>query len=181
MKILCFGASSSKESINRKFAIYASSFFPQAEIVTLDLNDYLMPIFSMDIEKESGIPERAHEFRSNLVASDGVIISFAEHNGVYATAFKNIMDWKSRIPDSKIWENKPMFVLSTSPGKRGGSNVMAVVKSHFPHQGADIQASFSLPSFYANYSAEDGITNTVFKQEFEDQVAAFKEVLNLRV
>ena len=181
MKILCFGASSSKESINKKFAIYASSLFLETEVVALDLNDFLMPIYSMDIEKESGIPEKAHEFRNHLVATDGVIISFAEHNGAYATAFKNIMDWKSRIPDSKIWEDKPMFVLSTSPGKRGGSNVMAVVKSHFPHQGADIQASFSLPSFYANYSAEEGILNTALKKESEDKVAAFQEVLNLKV
>jgi chromate reductase len=114
------------------------------------------------------------------VASDAVIISFAEHNGVYATAFKNIMDWKSRIPDSKTWEDKQMFVLSTSPGKRAGSNIMAVVKSHFPHQGTDIQASFSLPSFYANYSTTDGITSGALKQEFEDQVTAFKEALNLK-
>jgi chromate reductase len=64
MKILCFGASSSRESINRKLAIYASSIFSEAEVVILDLNDFLMPIFSVDIEKESGIPEKGRIWKS---------------------------------------------------------------------------------------------------------------------
>lgn len=181
MKILCFGASASKVSINKKLAIYASSFFSDAAIEILDLNDFLMPIFSVDVEAVSGIPEQAIKFKEHLDSCDGVIISFAEHNGVYSTAFKNIMDWKSRIPECKIWENKPMFVLSTSPGKRGGSNVMTVVRSHFPHQGADIRASFMLPSFYQSYSDTEGIVDEDLKREFEVQLTAFRDALDWKV
>jgi len=177
MKILCFGASSSKKSIYKQLAVYASTFFTEAEIEVLDLNDYAMPIFSVVLEEESGIPDKAHKFKEQLEACDGVIISFAEHNGAYATAFKNIMDWKSRIPESKIWENTPMFVLSTSPGKRGGSNVMTIVMSHFPHQGAEIISSFSLPSFYQNYSPEEGIVDVELKSGFLVQVEAFRRAL----
>ena len=180
MKILCFGASSSKASINKKLAIYSSTFFLDSEIEILDLNDFLMPIFSVDVEAELGIPEQALKFKQHLDSCHGVIISFAEHNGVYSTAFKNIMDWKSRIPECKIWEDKPMFVMSTSPGRRGGSNVMSVVRSHFPHQGADIRASYILPSFYQNYSDAEGIIDGGLKQEFEIQLAAFREALTLQ-
>ena len=39
-KVLAFGASSSKKSINKKFAIYVANCIPNAEINVIDLNDY---------------------------------------------------------------------------------------------------------------------------------------------
>ncbi|MDG1792210.1 MAG: NADPH-dependent FMN reductase, partial [Flavobacteriaceae bacterium] len=58
-KIVVFGASSSKKSINKQFSIYASTQFNNTEIIILDLNDFEMPIFSEDKELNSGIPEKA--------------------------------------------------------------------------------------------------------------------------
>ncbi len=55
-----------------------------------------MPPYSTDREKE-GIPEKAHAFKAALNRADGIIISFAEHNGAYTTAFKNVFDWISRL------------------------------------------------------------------------------------
>ena len=39
-KVLAFGASSSKKSINKRFAIYAANCIPNAEINVIDLNDF---------------------------------------------------------------------------------------------------------------------------------------------
>ena len=89
--IVAFGASSSQNSINRKLAHFAAQQVPNAHIKLLDLNDYEMPLYSTDREKE-GIPEKARGFKAALQGSDGIIISFAEHNGAYTTAFKNIYD-----------------------------------------------------------------------------------------
>ena len=57
----------------------------------------------------------------NLFCSffDLLIISFAEHNSTYTTAFKNIFDWISRIKDRKHFGEKPVFVLATAPGPGG--------------------------------------------------------------
>jgi len=44
-KIIAFGASSSKTSINKKLATYAAHLFEGATVEVLDLNDYEMPIF----------------------------------------------------------------------------------------------------------------------------------------
>ena len=49
-KIIAFGASSSKTSINKEFATYVAYQFQNASIEILDLNDYEMPIFSVDKE-----------------------------------------------------------------------------------------------------------------------------------
>ncbi|MEO8255397.1 MAG: NAD(P)H-dependent oxidoreductase, partial [Flavobacterium sp.] len=52
MKITAFGGSNSKHSINKHFATYAASLFENADVEVLDLNDFAMPLFSVDLEKE---------------------------------------------------------------------------------------------------------------------------------
>ena len=79
-KIIAFGASSSIHSINKKFATYAAYCVPNAQVTILDLNDYEMPIFSVDRQNNDGIPQPAHDFKDLIMSSDGIIISFAEHN-----------------------------------------------------------------------------------------------------
>ena len=146
-KIIAFGASSSKASINKEFATYVAYQFQNASIEILDLNDYEMPIFSVDKEKENGIPQLAQDIYAKLGSADLIIISFAEHNGAYSTAFKNILDWTSRI-NMKTFQEKPMLLLATSPGPRGGSSVLEIAKGRFPFQGGVVKGSFSLPSFF---------------------------------
>lgn len=161
MKILAFAASSSKHSINKKLATLAANTFrnicnSNAEIDIPDLNDFEMPIYSIDRETADGIPDLAHQFFNNIGAADAVIISFAEHNGSYSAAYKNIFDWASRI-DSKVYQGKPTLMLSTSPGKGGGSGVLASATESAPHFNADLRASMSVPGFYDNYDSETGL------------------------
>lgn len=59
MKILAFGGSSSRHSINKQFATYATTFFEGSDIQIIDLNDFEMPIFSVDKEAENGHPDAA--------------------------------------------------------------------------------------------------------------------------
>ena len=150
VKIIAFGASSSKNSINKQLATFAAKQFKNASIEILDLNDYEMPIFSVDKEKENGIYELAQNFYDKIGTSDFIIISLAEHNGAYSAAFKNILDWSSRI-NSKTFQEKPMLLLATSPGARGGNTVLEIAKNRFPFQGAIVKGSFSLPNFYENF------------------------------
>ena len=64
MKILAFAASNSRNSINRALIDFAvqrmhAAVAPNAEIEVVDLNDYEMPIYSIDREKDDGIPAPA--------------------------------------------------------------------------------------------------------------------------
>jgi chromate reductase len=169
-KIIAFGASSSKQSINKKLAMYAAGQFNNASVEVLDLNDYEMPLFSVDKQKENGMHPLAQEFYNKIGTADLVVISFAEHNGNYSTAFKNILDWTSRI-NPKTFQEKPTLLLATSPGARGGSSVLNIAVNRFPFQGANVVGSFSLPSFNDNFEEASGITNPELK-------AQFLEVLN---
>ena len=111
-KIVAFGASSSKNSINKELAKYAASRVPESTYEMLDLLDFEMPIYSEDRECEQGVPELASKFKKLIKDSDGIVISFAEHNGVYTSAYKNILDCISVI-EKVVWCNKPKFILDT--------------------------------------------------------------------
>ena len=163
-KIIAFGASSSKSSINKQLATYTANQFQNVSVEILDLNDYEMPVFSVDKQAENGIHPLAHDFYAKIGSADFIVISFAEHNGNYSTAFKNILDWTSRI-NAKTFQEKPMLLLATSPGARGGSSVLDIATKRFPFQGGIVKGSFSLPSFYENFDAEKGITNEELKNQ----------------
>lgn len=172
-KIIAFGASSSKTSINKEFATYVAYQFQNASIEILDLNDYEMPIFSVDKEKENGIPQLAQDFYAKLGSADLIIISFAEHNGAYSAAFKNILDWTSRI-NMKTFQEKPMLLLATSPGPRGGSSVLEIAKGRFTFQGGVVKGSFSLPSFFDNFNSVNGIINPDLKGQLTNIISSIE-------
>lgn len=130
MKILAFAGSNSVQSINRKLVIHTLTYFQNIEINLLDLNDYEMPLFSVDRQSKDGFPQKAYNFLAQVESCDAIILSLAEHNRSYTVAFKNIFDWCSRI-DINIFKSKPMFIMSTSPGGFGGGNVMAAAMAFF--------------------------------------------------
>lgn len=163
-KIIAFGASSSRNSINKQLATFAANQFKNAEVEILDLNDYEMPLFSVDKEKENGIHNLAQQFYDKIGSADFIIISFAEHNGAYSSAFKNLLDWASRI-NAKTFQEKPMLLMATSPGARGGSSVLDIATKRFPFQGGIVKGTFSLPTFYENFDAVHGIINPEFKNQ----------------
>ncbi|WP_117880690.1 NADPH-dependent FMN reductase [Aureibaculum luteum] len=174
-EIIAFAGSNSKQSINKKLVVLASEELKKIKVNILDLNDFELPLYSIDEENENGYPEAAQRFNELLNNSDGIILSLAEHNGAYSVAFKNVFDWVSRI-DKVVWKNKPMLLLSTSPGGRGGASVMEIALGKFPRMGADIIANFSLPFFNDNYS-EAGITDKQMNIEFLKGINDFEMAL----
>lgn len=165
MKLLAFAASNSSQSINRQLVDYAIGLLqggeidgvdPDAlEISTLDLNDFEMPIYSIDRQEAGGIPQPAHDFYNALGAADALLISFAEHNGSYTVAYKNVFDWASRI-DMRVYHDKPIVMLSTSPGGGGGGFVLRTASHLAGYFGNGILATLSIPRFGENFDTEAG-------------------------
>ncbi len=174
MKILAFAGSSSSTSINKQLVTFVSQKFENSEIEILDLNDYEMPIYSSDREKSGGLPKLAYDFAEKIDTSDFLLVSLAEHNGNYSAAFKNLMDWVSRIPERKIFGEKPMFLMATSPGKRGGASVLEIASKRFPFDGAQVLDTFSLPFFYEFFEAEKGIIDDEKSKELQVKIEKIK-------
>jgi len=156
MKLLAFAASNNATSINKKLASYAASLVTHDQgvnIEIIDINDYEMPLFSDDREALLGQPEQAKAFYAKLGQADAIIISFAEHNGSYTAAYKNLFDWTSRI-NTKIFQHKAMILLATSPGPEGAKSVLAAATNSAPYFAGNVKASLSIPSFFDNFDLD---------------------------
>lgn len=173
MKLLAFGGSSSKHSINKQLATYAASLFNADETEILDLNDYELPLFSVDKEKLIGAPPIAKQFYEKIEWADVLVISVAEHNAGMTAAFKNIYDWASR-QKKLVFNNTPLLLLSTSPGKRGGASSLEAAQISLKWYGGNIKATFSLPSFNENFDTEFGkISNKEFDEALKEIIRNF--------
>lgn len=155
MKVLAFAASSSKQSINGALVKYATAKLANAQIEIIDINDYEMPIFSVDREAEVGQHELAKAFYKKIGEADALVIAFAEHNGSYTAAYKNLYDWTSRI-DMKVFQGKPAVYLASSPGPGGANGVLSQALSSAPYFGADVVASLSVPKFFDVFDTASG-------------------------
>lgn len=173
--IIAFGGSNSRNSINKKLAVLAANNLKNTSFTILDLNDFEIPIYSIDHENNIGIPEDVSKFNALIFAADGIILSLAEHNGSYTVAFKTLLDWLSRI-DKNVWKNKPMLLMSTSPGGRGGASVFDTASNMFPRLGAEIVGRFSLPFFPKNYSGEK-LLDKELSQDFLSEIEKFEQSL----
>lgn len=180
MKILGFAGSNSIQSINKQLVKFALSYFIEEKTELLDLNDYEMEIYSADREWASSIPVLAYDFAAKIWEADLVIISFAEHNGAYSAAFKNIFDWVSRIKNQEVWEEKKLFLLSTAPGERGGRSVLSLAEDRFPRHGSIVLETFSLPSFSKSFDNEKGIVDAESLQAFESKINNLKIKLSAK-
>lgn len=174
-KMIGFGASISTTSINKAFASYALTFFPEYEVELVDLNDYEVPLFSVDCEKEN-CPAEAKAFLAKLQEADAIICSMAEHNRNWTVGFKNVFDWCSRL-DVKVFQNKPMLLLSTSPGGYGAQNSLNLAKTIFPAFGGNILTTFALPKFHENFDRTVGILDSTLLEAFKNQLDDFKSKL----
>jgi NAD(P)H-dependent FMN reductase len=179
MKVLAFAASNSSKSINKQLVAHAadilkSEVIDDVEIEFLDLNDYEMPIYSSDREEASGIPDLAHQFAAKIGDTGAILISYAEHNGNYSAAYKNIFDWASRI-GGKVYQGKAMVILATSPGQGGAGTVLGLAKTSAPFFGADVKASLSIPSFYDVFDMEKGVIHDAgLQKQLRDTLASLK-------
>jgi len=174
-KIIALGGSNSRASINKKLAVFAANKIKGTETIEIDLNNYELPLYGVDVEQENGIPDKAKDLSELIKEADGLVISLAEHNGSYSAAFKNTIDWLSRIAQ-KLLQDKPILLMATSPGARGGATVLQTAKSAFPFFGGTVIADFSLPSFFDNFS-EDGLKNEALNAELEHKVKLFQAAI----
>ena len=129
------------------------------------------PLYSPEREEE-GLPELAQKFFDKIGSVDAVIVSFAEYNGSFTPAWKNIYDWASRI-DAKVYQGKKVVMLAATPGGRAGAGVLGAATSGAPHFGAELVGSLGVGSFMNNFDSEAGeITNSDLQAQLKEVIAA---------
>ncbi|WP_273273291.1 NADPH-dependent FMN reductase [Maribacter polysiphoniae] len=157
-KIIAFTGSNNPTSINEKLIKYIIKEFPDCGIEFVDLKKYQLPIYSQEIEQK-GIPNQAKELFQLFTSAEGFILASPEHNGLPSAFLKNTIDWLSRI-DQRFFGDKPILILSTSPGATGGSSHLEILGNLVHRWGGEPVGRFSLGSFQQHFDENtESLTN----------------------
>ena len=175
-KVLAFTGSNSSISLNKQLLDYTMLQFSKAQFNIINLEDYNIPIYSEDIEKETGIPASVMVLKEMFSAYDAFVIASPEHNGYPSAFLKNILDWLSRIDRYTFGKKSPVLLLSTSPGAGGGGNNLNHLAVLVKYGGGSIIDRFSLRSLNDNF--HDGrIIDKAVNAELFDAIDEFKGYL----
>ncbi|WP_445382053.1 NADPH-dependent FMN reductase [Robiginitalea sp. IMCC43444] len=175
-KILAFAGSNSSTSINFQLVKKTVEGISGHSASLVEMQDFDIPIYSEDLEKQAGFPEKLLELRDKIRAADGLIISVNEHNSNPSAFFKNILDWLSRA-ERKFLEDRRVFLMSTSGGKRGAQSSCERVDEMLQRFGAAVTGPFSLPSYYENFDPQKGITDATLNQRHKEYLQSFLDGL----
>jgi NAD(P)H-dependent FMN reductase len=80
-----------------------------------------VPLYDGDVEASTGIPTPVLELGKAIANADGLLLATPEYNNSIPGAFKNAIDWLSRIDDEAkpVFAGKPVAVMGASPGGFG--------------------------------------------------------------
>jgi NAD(P)H-dependent FMN reductase len=97
-KILAFAGSFREKSYNKRVLAIAVDGARKggAEVDTVDLRDYFMPVFCPDEIAKNGFNPTALKFQELLAGYHGLLIATPEYNASVPGGMKNIFDWASR-------------------------------------------------------------------------------------
>ena len=179
-KILAFTGSNSVNSLNHKLLKYASLLIKNYEVTVIDLNDYDVPMYSFQLQKENGFPEKIVKLTNLIQEYDAFIIAVPEHNGMMPAFFKNIMDWISRL-ERQVFNGKPVLLLSTSPGKSGGKRGLKILELFIGYFAGNVAGTFGLPMFNDNFdTGNNQIKDETKRNELIELLKTFDNNIELK-
>jgi NAD(P)H-dependent FMN reductase len=154
MKLFLLAASLTSDSLNKKLISICSSHLKDEHTVDLqNFSDFQAPLYSADLEIKEGIPKNAEKFAEHILNADKIIFSVPEYNGSTPGAFKNMIDWISRIRPIPF-KHKHILIISASPSNYGGSRAFLHTRVPLEDCGA-----FVYPRTFALATAHNIIDN----------------------
>lgn len=98
-----------------------------------------LPHYDQDADTDSTpVPPAAAALRARLAAADGVLFVSPEYNYGIPGGLKNLVDWASRPFGKHCLMGKPVAVVGTSPGSRGGRASVEYLRMVLPALGATL-------------------------------------------
>lgn len=154
MKLFLLAASIKSNSLNKKLiSICHSHLKNNHSVIVENFSNFEVPLYSEDLESKIGIPEKAKKFAYNILEADKIIFSVPEYNGSTPGAFKNMVDWISRIRPIPL-KDKNILIISASPSNYGGSR--AFLHTRVP---LEVCGGFVYPRTFSLATAHNLIDN----------------------
>src|SRR3984893_6992567 len=158
IRILALSGSSRRGSLNQKLLDRAAfgARAAGAEVTSIRLSDFELPIYDADWEADHGLPKGAQALKALLAGHQGLLIATPEHNGGYTALLKNALDWMSR--PNGFASGKVAALISASPGLLGGVKSQLSLQIVLNKLGVDvIPESFALGAAHQSFDAEGGL------------------------
>ena len=135
VRVLAFAGSARRESFNRKLIHQASQIAAEmgAAVTTLELRDYVIPLYDGDLEAEAGMPDGVKRIKEIFLSHHALLISSPEYNSSFSPLLKNVIDWVSRpVPGEAplaCYQGKVAGLFAASTGALGGIRGLVHVRS----------------------------------------------------
>jgi NAD(P)H-dependent FMN reductase len=139
LRLLVIAGSARNGSLTLRLAGAASALACEvgASVEALDLRALQLPLYDGDLESASGVPEAALRLLEAIRAADALLLVTPEYNGFPTPLLINAFDWLSRLAASgkrpsglQVTANKPVALLSASPGPLGGLRSMNFLRQY---------------------------------------------------
>lgn len=160
------------DSVNRMALKLAASLMPDGmRMEAVEWRE--IPPFDGDVLAK-GLPPAVLALRERIRRADGVLIATPEYNFSIPGVFKNVLDWVSRGEDQPF-ANKPVAILSASPGPVGGARVQYDLRRVMLFMNAMVLAK---PEVFiggagAKFDAAGQCTDETTRKFVGDQMRAF--------
>ncbi|MCB1001450.1 MAG: NAD(P)H-dependent oxidoreductase [Acidimicrobiales bacterium] len=136
-RTLVMAASTRTGSVNQALARHIADRLDNcAPVEIVDLSDYPLPLYDGDLEARDGIPAAAADLAGEIAAAHVLVLVSPEYNGTFTPLLKNTVDWVTRI-DASAFAHLQVLVASASPGRGGGANGVAMVRTWLANMGID--------------------------------------------
>lgn len=157
-----------EQSINWRLASRAAANVTRSTVHVTGLHEHPLPMYQQALEADS-LPEAVAAFGRVIREHDALVIVSPEHNGLMPACLKNAIDWLSRTRqegESFFGKaDKPVLLLSTSPGGNGGATNLKFMAELMPWWGGKVIGMHSVGGFHDKYQ------NGVFDAETESMLS----------
>lgn len=160
-------------SVNRAALRLAGQQMPST--MALEIVEWRdIPAYDDDL-KAAGMPSSVAALAERLHRADGIVLATPEYNFSIPGAFKNMIDWISRMPDHPFGL-KPVALLSASPGPIGGARMQYDLRKVLLFLNAMPLAKpeIFIGHAFTKFDAEGHCTDETTRKFVGGQMAAFE-------
>ena len=139
LRLLVIAGSARNGSLNLRLADAAAALAREAgaQVDRFDLRALQLPVYDGDLEAAEGVPDSTLSLLDAVRSADALLIVTPEYNGFPTPLLINAFDWLSRLGAAgerpaglAVTANKPVALLSASPGPLGGLRSMNFLRQY---------------------------------------------------